>query len=66
MGVFQKQMYVLVLFKTLGTDIDGESALQFAAATGSTVSLQNLSITSLQADYRSFLESGESACWEVR
>lgn len=46
---------------SIGTDIDGESAVQFATATSSSISLHNLSIASLQADYNTFLESGELA-----
>lgn len=42
-----------------GTDIDGERAVQFAATTGSSISLHNLSVSSFQEDYHSLLESGE-------
>lgn len=50
-----------------GTSIDGETALKFAAATGASISLHNLSVTSLQADYHSFLETvqyEEEESWE--
>lgn len=47
------------MIDSIGTEIDGESAVQFATATSSSISLHNLSIASLQADYNTFLESGE-------
>lgn len=43
----------------VGTGIDGEAALRFGRmATGASVSLHNLSVASLSADYHSFLEFG--------
>ncbi len=45
----------------IGTSICGESALQFARVTGSSVSLDDLSTNtlSLEADYNSTVESSE-------
>lgn len=42
----------------LGTDIKGETAIQFSAVTGSSICLHNLSVVSLQADYNPLLEAG--------
>ena len=41
---------------TTGTDISGDVAMQFAAATGASISLHDLSIHSLSADYDPFMD----------
>lgn len=54
-----------------GTGIDGELAVQFGGVTGSSISLHNLSIATLQADYDPFiapdrdLSYPEEETWEV-
>ena len=41
---------------TIGTGISGAVAMQFAAATGASISLHDLSIHSLSADYDPFMD----------
>ena len=43
-----------------GTGIDGEVATQFAIATGAILSLHDLSVHTLSADYDPFMEIRES------
>ena len=50
---------MLVQNFTPGTSIDGEVATQFAAVTGATISLHDLSINSLSADYDPYMDIRE-------
>ena len=49
-----------------GTGIDGELAVQFGGVTGSSISLHNLSIATLQADYDPFIAPDRDLCKSLR